>query len=330
MRFRLVDKEARGKQAGGERAVASGLRLLLLVNDRSGRRDRSRDVVRLLESAGADLTVVALRKIRDRSKTVHEEAIEALTGRCKAEGIERIAVAGGDGSIGAAAWLALRAGLPLAIIPAGTANSLARWLGLPLRIGDAVRLAADPEAALAKVELAEAGGQPFVNLAATGLSVLASKRAKPLRRRLGAFAYTIGAAWAAIEGKPFKASVACDGQEVWKGKAWQVSVAASGAFGGGSATGATDPEDRRLDLAIVPACSRLALLRSAYAMRRGRLVEDDAVLHFRGRTIEVAMRGRPSFNVDGDLKTLDPPRFSLLGQVDVVVGKPASASQRYR
>ena len=40
-----------------------------------------------------------------------------------------------------------------------------------------------------------------------------------------------GAALAAARGKPFKASVICDGAEVWSGRAWQILVAASGAFG---------------------------------------------------------------------------------------------------
>jgi diacylglycerol kinase family enzyme len=326
----LADKEVRAKKTGRKRQAGESLKLLLLVNDRSGPRDRSEDVVRLLEGTGADLTVVPLRTLRDRAKSVHAEAVEELARRCKVEAVDRIVVAGGDGSVGAAASLAFRAGLPLAIIPTGTANSLARWLGLPLRVRPAAALAADPNGELGTFELADADGQPFVNLAASGLSVLASRRAKPLKRRFGAFAYTIGAAWAAVKGSPFRASVDCDGSEVWKGEAWQVLVAASGAFGAGSATGATDPEDRRLDVAIVPACPRLALLRSAYAMRRGRLAEEEAVLHFRGRTIEVAMRARPVFNIDGDLKTLDRARFSILGPVAAVVDRSERTGRPYR
>ena len=44
---------------------------------------------------------------------------------------ERIAVAGGDGTIGPLAALAGRLGVPLAVIPAGTANDFARVHGLP-------------------------------------------------------------------------------------------------------------------------------------------------------------------------------------------------------
>ncbi len=53
-------------------------------------------------------------------------------------GTDRVVLAGGDGSVGVAARAAHRAGLPLAVIAAGTANDLARAAGLttyPRRAG---------------------------------------------------------------------------------------------------------------------------------------------------------------------------------------------------
>lgn len=313
------------RDAGERSRAARPSRFLLIVNDKSGRRDRSDEVVRLCRRAGAEPSVVSVGTLRDRrTKKIDPTAVDDLAKRCRDEGIARVVVAGGDGSIGPAAWVALRAKLPLAIVPTGTANSLARWLGLPVGSADAVALTIEPSPRLQSVELAEADGQPFVNLAATGLSVLASKRAKPLKKRFGALAYTIGAALAAAKGKPFKALVICDGTEVWSGRAWQVVVAASGAFGAGSATGGVDPEDRRLDVAILEDCPRLVLVKSAYAMRRGRLVDEKAVRHFRARKVEIGMRANATFNVDGDLMKLRKPSFSILGQVEVVIPPEAN------
>ena len=51
----------------------------------------------------------------------------------EAWGPERIAVAGGDGTIGSVAELAGRLGVPLAVIPTGTANDFARAHELPGR-----------------------------------------------------------------------------------------------------------------------------------------------------------------------------------------------------
>ncbi|MBI4604844.1 MAG: hypothetical protein HY721_23015 [Planctomycetes bacterium] len=56
---------------------------------------------------------------------------------------ERVIVVGGDGSINAAATWLLERGLdcPIAVVPAGTGNNLARGLGLPLDAADALELA---------------------------------------------------------------------------------------------------------------------------------------------------------------------------------------------
>jgi diacylglycerol kinase family enzyme len=45
--------------------------------------------------------------------------------------------------------------------------------------------------------------------------------------------------------------------------------------------GATRPDDRLLDVAVVPAGSRLGLARRAFGMRTGRLTEQDGVAHER-------------------------------------------------
>ena len=60
-----------------------------------------------------------------------------------------------------------------------------------------------------------------------------------------------------------------DGETVHEGAAWQVIVAVTGAFGGGSQVGAADPADGVLDVAILPAGSRLGLARRAWGLKRG-------------------------------------------------------------
>jgi diacylglycerol kinase family enzyme len=288
------------------------VRVGLVANTKSGAADRAAHVERLLRDAGADAVVF------DLAQVCHEP--DALMG--KLEGLDRIVAAGGDGTVGWVASFARRAGLPLAVLPIGTANSFARWLGLPLDVGDAARLAASASAPTRAVEVAHADGMPFVNVAATGLSVLAAHRARGLKRRLGPLAYAVGAARAAIGGSPLHTVVVCDGSEVWRGDAWQVLVAATGAFGGESSTGGVDTDDHRLDVAIVEAGPRLALLRRGFAMRRGRLVDQEAVRHVRGAVVELEIDGMDSgvwFNVDGEVLDLGELYFAILGQVEVVV-----------
>jgi diacylglycerol kinase (ATP) len=276
------------------------IRLALVANARSGAEDRVEHVRALLGDAVAEAMEVEEAEERDR-----------------VEGVDRVVVAGGDGSIGCAAALARRSGVPLAVIPTGTANDFARWLELPLDVDDAARRAADPSAATRELDLARAGERrPFVNAASAGLSVLAARNARPLKPRLGKLAYAVGALRAGVAGRPLHLVVRCDGEEVFRGDAWQVVVAATGAFGGGSGTGGVDPHDHRLDVAIVEARSRFGLVRRAWQMRRRRLVHDDRVRHERGHTVEI--EGATRFNVDGEVLQVDPARFAIAGSFEVV------------
>jgi diacylglycerol kinase (ATP) len=166
---------------------------------------------------------------------------------------DRIAVAGGDGTIAPAAELAGRLDVPLAVIAAGTANDFARANGLPLdRLAAAALAAAGTE--LRALELGRlANGRPFVNVASAGLASVAARRAQPLKSRFGPLAYAIGAARAALTGRPLTVHVRVDGETAFSGEAWQVIVACTGAFGGGSGIGAADANDGDLDVVIIPA-----------------------------------------------------------------------------
>lgn len=235
-------------------------------------------------------------------------------------GTDRVVVAGGDGSIGVAARAAHDAGVPLAVIPGGTANDFARAVGLPADIEQACALAADPSAVTRHYEIGLLGSTPFVNAAAAGLSAVASRYAEPHKPKLGALAYALGAVRAGVSAPSLHGRIRCDGEECFDGAVWQVVVAATGAFGGGSSIGGTRPDDGQLDVAVVPAGPRVKLVRHAWGMRRGVLTAQRDVPHFRANRVEVDLPERTQFNVDGDLHECPSARFSVLpGGVEVVV-----------
>ncbi len=105
------------------------MHVALIINPGSGSIDDPEDVVALLRDAGADeVTTFALG----------EEAAAA------GSGADRLVVAGGDGTIAPSALAAADAGVPLGVLPAGTANDFARALGLPLDLGRAAAVALEP------------------------------------------------------------------------------------------------------------------------------------------------------------------------------------------
>ena len=122
-------------------------------------------------SAGTASTRLAGRLAADLPEaTIIETDAGDLTARLRlaAASARILGVAGGDGTVSAAAAVALETGLPLLVIPAGTFNHFAADLG--------VESARDALAALrhgetVQVDLGLVGGRPFVNTSSTGVYV---------------------------------------------------------------------------------------------------------------------------------------------------------------
>ena len=235
-------------------------------------------------------------------------------------GAARVAIAGGDGSVGPSAAAAGAAGVPLAVIAAGTANDFARRLGLPQDVDEACRLAAAGERTRS-LELGRMDGRPFVNVASLGLPAPAAKRAGSWKKTLGPLAYAAGALAAGLTAKPVECQAVVDDEVAHDGPAWQLTVACTGAFGAGSQLDEADPTDGALDLVAVAAGSRLRLVPMAYGLRRGGLSGQAGVAHRRGARIAVEAPAGTSYNVDGEVVEAGSATFTVESHAfELVVG----------
>ena len=257
-------------------------KVALLANPDSGSGEAN-DVAECLRGHGLEVTEFSL-----------EEASDAVE-----SGPELLVVAGGDGSLACVAAPAARAGIRFAVIPTGTANDLARELEIPLDLTEACKLAA-AGANVRRLDVGRMGERPFLNVASTGLPPAAAEHADGLKEKLGPLAYAVGAARAGMKEEPIECTVRCDGKEIHTGEAWQVTVACSGAFGGGSSI-ETDLSDQRLDVVVIEAGSRLKLAQHAYGMRRGGIEDQEGVIKVRCVEAEVELQGVVPWNVDGEL-----------------------------
>lgn len=115
-----------------------------------------------------------------------------------AEGVDVVIAAGGDGTVRAAAEGLHESGIPLALLPAGTGNLLARNMDLTLAdIPDSVRTAFtghDRRIDLGIVEIERADGtretKAFVVMAGIGLDAKMAANTNPeLKKRVGWLAY---------------------------------------------------------------------------------------------------------------------------------------------
>ena len=233
--------------------------------------------------------------------------------RAAASGCERLAVAGGDGSIAYAAAAAGKAGVPLAVIPAGTANDFAKRMGLPREPADACRLAARGTD-LRDLELGWMDERPFVNVASAGLPAPAARRAHAWKRALGPLAYAAGAVVAGATARAVPVAVDCEAGAVFEGDVWQVTVAASGAFGAGSQIDDADPHDGKLEVVAVAAGPRPGLVALAYRLRSGSLTSHPKASRRRCTTAVVQAPGGTGWNVDGEIVEAGTSNFR--GQAD--------------
>jgi diacylglycerol kinase family enzyme len=205
------------------------------------------------------------------------------------------------------------------VVAVGTANDFARAMGLPRDLEDAVELAASGTRTK-RLDLGRVGDRPFVNAAAAGLSPVAAEKAHGLKRVLGPLAYTVGALRAGLFAKPVRCSVTVDGDDFFQGDAWQVIVGLTGAFGGGAEVDA-DPSDGQLDVVVIEAGSRAALIARGYGLRRGQVEGQRGVHTASGCAVEIDHKGGAGFNVDGEL--VDDKRLAFTVEprsFDVVVG----------
>lgn len=93
------------------------MRVILLHNPTAGNQRHDADeLAALIEDAGHDVVKVVSRK---------EALADALRTGC-----DLVAVSGGDGTVGKAASIVAGTRVPLAILPAGTANNMAHTIGL--------------------------------------------------------------------------------------------------------------------------------------------------------------------------------------------------------
>jgi diacylglycerol kinase family enzyme len=109
---------------------------------------------------------------------------------------------------------------------------------------------------------------------------------------------------------PLACLVRCNEHELLAGEAWQVTVAASGAFGAGASVPEADPADGALEVVAIEACSRVSLVSLAYRLRSGSLTDHPHAFHMHCSEAEAQVPEGTKFNVDGEVVTTGDARFA--------------------
>jgi diacylglycerol kinase family enzyme len=148
---------------------------VLIYNPAAGQRNRRSRMARLIEEMrprGLELVQAPTERPRHTIEIAREFA---------ARGVDLVVVYGGDGTVSEAAWGLTGTGIPLAVLPGGTSNVLARELSIPLAFDRAKELlwTGVPR----RVRILTANDRPFLLWAGAGLDARIMGRMSPFLKR---------------------------------------------------------------------------------------------------------------------------------------------------
>jgi diacylglycerol kinase (ATP) len=231
---------------------------------------------------------------------------EALRGAIleHAQAVRRVLVCGGDGTLHCALPALLSTGLPLGVLPCGTANDFARSLGIKdVDAGIRSVIAGNVQA----VDVGVVNGKYFLNAAGVGLGPEINKNLeKAAKRRFGALGYFLQALRQLRGHRGLRLVIDCDGERVAL-RSLQVTIA-NGVHYGGGMTISTDArlDDSRLDVVCIRPQSLLRLLAHGIFLRSGRLVDNEHIRTFSCHKVTVITRHAADVTADGELVTRTP------------------------
>jgi YegS/Rv2252/BmrU family lipid kinase len=282
--------------------AGSARRALLIVNDKARRGREAGD--------GAE------RLLADNGMQVHREACAgrgalAAAIRRHADTVDMVVIGGGDGTLNAALPAIVDTGLPLGILPLGTANDLARTLGIAAEVDTAVTVIAAGRTR--EIDIGEVNGVPFFNVASLGLSErIARELSQDAKQKLGVLGYVLATIRTLVYVRPFAAAIVLDGT-VRRVRSIQIAVGNGRYYGGGLTIAETaDIDDGSLDLYSIETDRWWKLAAIYPAFRQGRLESWNEIRTATCTEVEIRTRRPRPVNTDGEITTRTPARFRVL------------------
>ncbi|WP_457089453.1 lipid kinase [Microvirga sp. P5_D2] len=276
-------------------------RALLIVNakSRSGATQREMAMERL-EAHGIETIHLDCKRREDLSPLIVKHAKDA----------DCAIVGGGDGTLNAAAFGVIESGLPLGILPLGTANDLARTLGIPFDLDGAAQVIAD--GLTREIDLGIVNGEPFFNVASVGLSAeLAQQLTRDIKRRYGRLGYAMVALKVLSQARPFRATIRSETENV-RVRTLQIAVGNGRFYGGGNAVEQDAAiDDQHLDLYSLELNRAWKLAFMARSFRHGRHGAWREVRAVRAKEFDIRTHKPRPINADGEIVTQTPAHFSI-------------------
>ena len=289
--------------------------VFVVLNPGSGGCDRE-EARRLIEGHFAALGLSCSVNEPGQSGELDDQVPQAVR-----DGSDLIVAAGGDGTVSAVIGALVGSETPVGIIPLGTANVLARELGVPLDIEAACQLLTGPHS-VARIDAMEIKGHHYVTQVGVGVDALMIRDTPTEhKKRFGRAAYLWTAFVRMVGFQPIRFTLTIDGVEVRR-KASEVVVANSGILGQPPFRWGEDvkPDDGRLDLCVVRAETLANYVMIAWHVARGEHKKNPSVRYWKvNREVTISTRKPTPVQADGEIVGETPVTVRVVpGAVRVV------------
>lgn len=276
-------------------------RALVLRNPKARRGQESLDApLEQLARGGIDVTM-------ETFEALPEIARDIVRLRSMAD---LIVICGGDGSISSGALAVMESGLPLGIMPMGTANDLARTLAIPMGLTEAAKVIADGHTR--RVDMGTVNGHAFFNVASIGLSSDLAQGLDPtLKKRFGRLGYALAATKVLTKASRFHATITEKGRTT-EVDTFQIAIGNGRHYGGGNVVrDDAEIDDGHLDLYSLELKNLWKLALMLRSFRSGTHGAWEEVRTARCVEFDIETRRPMPVNTDGEIVTATPAHFRV-------------------
>jgi YegS/Rv2252/BmrU family lipid kinase len=237
--------------------------------------------------------------------TTEDDPGRSMAATAVEQRVDLVVAAGGDGTVRVVADGLANSGIPMGIVPSGTANLLARNLGIPMAEAEAIDVVLsgrDRGIDLVKLTIDDREPEHFAVMAGMGIDAMTMDETRPeLKDKIGTAAYFVAAA-KALGRLPVPMTIKVDDRRAHRRHA-MICVVGNVAKLAGNITliPGAEPDDGRLDVYVASPHRLTHWIRVFVRLITRRSNGEDRVDQWRGQRVEVRLDKPDSYQLDGDV-----------------------------
>lgn len=266
------------------------LKLLVAVNPASGGTDKTEAIAQIRAFCREQETELAMLML---TGTADGKRIQERVAHTKPD---RLVAMGGDGTIKLVAEVALRHNLPLGILPTGSANGLARELGLPTELTEALAVATG--SLEQPIDVIEVNGELCLHLSDIGLNAQLIKYYQQNNWR-GMLGYARGVVRVLLRKRVLHVTICTPEKEISR-SAEMIALANARMYGTGAVLNPDgDMADGQFEVVLLRQFSWIEFIKMFW---RFRPFDPQKTEIIEAQSVQISTRRKAYFQVDGEYR----------------------------